>query len=130
VTFNNIYEFFENDTKLMDYYDPTSSVTNNKDASLEIYHKLIEHAKEKECHFKRNEIGYIFYSGKLLISFCVKPEFRSKENLTHFGDLIKKELGEHFECCLFNKNTRAINFLEKIGMKKQKSNNLITLLSI
>lgn len=130
MTYNNIYEFFKDDNNLLEFYDPMSKAKNNEDASMEIYHKLVEHAREKECHFVRNELGYIFYSGKLLISFCVKPELRTKENLIKFGELIKFTIGKHFECFLYNKNTRGIRFLEKVGMKIKKSNNLITLLSI
>lgn len=130
MTFNNIYEYFGSDQHLMEYYDPTSGCKTNKEAVMDIYHKLIEHAKEKPCEFVRDDMGYIFYSDGLLISFCVKPEHRSKENLSYFGNLIKSKVGEHFKCYLFNINKRAINFLERIGMKQIDSNDLITLLSI
>ncbi len=130
MTLNNIYEYFSTDTLLMDYYDPTSNAKDVKEAANEVYHKLIDHSKERDCRFIRDDIGYIFCADKLLISFCVKPEFRDKENLAYFGNLIKKNLGEHFECFLFNRNTRAINFLERIGMEQVKSNELITLLNI
>jgi hypothetical protein len=130
MTLNNIKEFFDSDELLMDYYDPTSSVTNKEEAIIEIYQKLVEHANERECQFVRDEIGYIFYANKLLISFCVKKEYRDKENLAYFGNLIKLKLGEHFDCFLFNKNQKGISFLERIGMKSVKSNNLVTLLSI
>lgn len=125
-----ISDYFEDDVDLMKYYDPTSLVANRDQAISEIYHKLIQHARERECKFVGNDIGYIFYSGNLLISFCVKPACRNKENLEIFGKSMKKELGKHFKCVLFNQNTRGIRFLERIGMKKTKSNNLITLLSI
>ena len=130
MTYNNIYEFFKNDQQLLDYYDPTSNVKTNKEAALEIYQKLIDHSRERECYFERTEVGYIFYAKELLISFCVKPEYRNKETLKYFGNIIKAKLGEHFECFLFNRNSRAIKFLENMGMKKKKSNELITLLSI
>lgn len=130
MTFNNIYEFFENDQELLKYYDPTSLVTNNKEAAMEIYHKLIEHSRERKCSFYRSDLGYIFYSSGLLISFCVKPELRVKENLIKFSNMIKQEVGKHFECYLYNNNKRGINFLKKMGMDVQKSNDLITLLSI
>lgn len=130
MTYNNIYEYFKEDTKLLDNYDPLSEATNNEEAAMEIYHKLIEHSREKECHFVRNELGYIFYSGKLLISFCVKPEFRTKDNLKKFSDLIKFTIGKHFECFLYNKNKRGINFLKKMGLIEKKSNDLVTLLYI
>lgn len=130
MTYNNIYEYFKDDQRLLEYYDPLSEATTNKEAAMEIYHKLIEHSRDRECNFVRNEIGYVFYSGRLLISFCVKPEFRTKENLSKFGDLLKFTMGQKFECLLYNKNTRGINFLKKIGLREKKSDDLLTLLYI
>lgn len=142
MTYKNIYEFFENDSDLLKYFDPQSNAVNNQEASLEIYNNMIDHSRKKKCVFKRVlDIGYIFFEKKsiisrffgsknVLISFCVKPEFRTRDCLSFFSTAIKFELGNHFDCYLYNKNTRAISFLEKLGMKKVKSNNLITLLSI
>lgn len=130
MTYKNIYEFFKNDNSLLQYFDPMSHAKTNEEAALEVYTKLVEHSKERECFFERTEIGYIFFAKELLISFCVKPGYRNKETLKYFGNIIKNKLGEHFSCFLFNRNTRGINFLERIGMQKQKSNDLITLLSI
>ncbi len=130
MTYKNIYDFFKNDSRLLEFFNPLSKAKNNEEAAMEIYHKLVEHSNEKKCEFYRTEIGYLFFTEGLLISFCVKPEYRTKETLKYFGNLIKEKLGEHFNCFLFNRNERAINFLERIGMKKQKSNDLITLLSI
>src|SRR3954469_2855858 len=112
MTYNNIYEYFKDDKKLLEYYDPLSDASNNEEAAMEIYHKLIEHSRERECNFVRNEFGYIFYSGKLLISFCVKPEFRTKENLRKFGEILIHTIGDRIECFLYNRNTRGINFLK------------------
>jgi hypothetical protein len=131
MTYNNIYEYFGKDENLMNYYDPTSSCKTNEEAIMEIYHKLVfDHAKERPCTFVRDDIGYLFYSEGLLISFCVKPEYRDKENLSYFGNLIKSKVGQHFKCYLFNINKKAISFLERIGMIQENSNELITLLSI
>lgn len=142
MTYNNIYEFFKNDKDLLIYFDPQSKALNNEEAAMEIYKKLVDHSKDKRCVFKRvYNIGYVFFEKKsfisrligsrnVLISFCVKPEFRTREGLAFFSDAIKAELGNHFDCYLYNKNTRAISFLEKLGMKKVDSNNLITLLTI
>jgi hypothetical protein len=129
MTLRTISEYFEGDD-LMAYYDPTSSVLNRDEAIAEIYHKLIDHSKERKCHFVRDEIGYLFFSKGLLISFCVKKESRDRENLAYFGNLIKSKLGEHFNCYLFNINKKAIGFLERLGMRKVDSNEVITLLSI
>lgn len=130
MTLNNIKEYFNSDECLLEYYDPTSSVTSKEDAIIEIYQKLVDHARDKKCEFVRDDIGYIFFSKGLLISFCVKKECRDKSNLAYFGNLIKSKLGEHFNCFLFNKNQKSIRFLERIGMKSIKTDNLVTLLSI
>lgn len=129
MTYKNIYEYFEGDN-LIDYYDPTSKAKTHDEAVMDIYQKLVEHSKERKCEFVRDEIGYIFYSEDLLISFCVKKACRDKSNLAYFGNLIKDRLGQHFDCFLFTKNKRAIRFLERIGMKVEEKNHLITLLRI
>jgi hypothetical protein len=137
MTYNNIYEYFKDDRDLLKYYDPLSTAVNNEQASLEIYHKLIEYSKELKCKFIRLEHGYIFYAKpnwysnrRMLISFCLKSEFRAPACVAAFWKEIQKHLGKRFTCCLFNKNTRAINFLMKGGMKVERSNEIITLLSI
>lgn len=137
MTYKNIYEYFENDKDLLKYFDPLSTAYNNEQAALEIYHKLVEHSKERKCKFIRMEQGYIFYARpkwffqkRILISFCLKPEYRTRGHIAIFWDEIRWHLGNHFICYLYNINTRAINFLLKGGMKIKKSNDLITLLSI
>lgn len=130
MTYKNIYEYFGKDENLLNYYDPTSSCKTKDEVIMEIYSKLVEHANTRPCDFVRDDMGYIFYSDGLLISFFVKPEHRNKEDLSYFGNLIKYKVGQHFKCFLFNINTKAINFLERIGMKQVNSNEFITLLSI
>jgi hypothetical protein len=130
MTREDIYEFFKDDKDLLKYFDPNSNAKNNKEASDEIYDKLVEFSCQWNCFFKKNKMGYIFYKNGLLLSFCVKPKYRSKKNLNKFSNLIRSELGNSFSCYLYSVNTRAISFLEKMGLKKIESNNLITLLSI
>jgi ribosomal protein S18 acetylase RimI-like enzyme len=130
MTADIIYDYFKDDKDLLKYFDPESIARDNYEASNEVYHKLIDFSQRWSCFFKRNEMGFIFYRNGLLLSFCVKPEFRNKENLNKFSNFIRQELGNSFSCYLYNVNTRAISFLEKMGMKKIDSNNLITLLSI
>lgn len=137
MTYNNIYEYFKNDHELLRYYDPLSTAVNNEQASMEIYNKMVEYSREYKCIFIRLEHGYIFYAKpkwffqkRILVSFCLKPEFRTWPCVSSFWQEIKKNLGNHFVCYLYNTNTRAINFLSKGGMKIKESNKLITLLSI
>lgn len=137
MTPEDIYEFFKDDNDLLLYFDPLSCAKNNSEASIEIYNRLVnDHAESGGCVFKKNDIWYVFYKKrkwyqrKVLISFCIKKEYRNKDNLIAFGEFMKREIGRHFDCYLYNKNTRAIRFLQAIGMNVVKSNNLITLLSI
>lgn len=137
MTYNNIYEYFKDDAELLKYYDPLSTAVNNEQAALEIYHKLVEYSNDYRCRFIRLEHGYIFYARpkwffqkRILVSFCLKPEFRTWPCVSAFWKEIQNTLGGHFVCYLYNRNTRAINFLLKGGMKVKKTNELITLLSI
>lgn len=137
MTYNNIYEYFKDDEFLLNYFDPFSKAKNNEEAAMEIYQKLVEYSKEYRCEFIRFEHGYIFYvkpkwffQKKRLISFCLKTKYRNWIYASQFWQEIKHCLGKHFTCCLYNKNTRAMGFLLKGGMKIKKSNEFITLLSI
>lgn len=137
MTYNNIYEYFRDDIDLLKYYDPLSLASNNEQAAMEIYHKLIEYTNDYKCKFIRLDHGYIFYAKpngwlqrRMLVSFCLKPEYRNKKSIESFWSEIKKHLGRRFVCYLFNRNTRAINFLLRGGMKIEKANDLITMLSI
>lgn len=139
MTYNNIYEYFKDDIHLLDYFGPLSKVENNADAALVIYLNLVQYSKEykKRCRFKRFDIGYVFFikpkwfwNKNKLVSFCLLPQSRTTEGVGLFWRKIKDYVGNHFTCCLYSKNTRAINFLLKGGMKIKKSNELVTLLSI
>jgi len=132
-----IYEYFKDDDKLLDYFDPLSEANNIEEAVNDVYEKILQHGRESDCNFVCNDIGYFYYSDyllfsdrKVLISFCVKKEHRNKEKLIEFWNLIRKTIGLHFECYLFNKNERAIQWLKKCGMVEEKKNDLITLLTI
>jgi len=132
-----IYEYFREDNELLEYFDPMSKATNIEEAAAEVYGKILQHGNEAECHFICNEVGYFYYSNyllftdrKVLISFCVKKEYRDKARLKEFWDEIMKNIGDHFECYLFNRNKRAIEWLIKCGMQVEKTNDLITRLII
>lgn len=137
MTYNNIYEYFKDDQDLLKFFDPLSVAENNEQAALEIYHKLIEYSRDYHCKFVRLDHGYIFYTKprrwfqrRMLVSFCLKPEHRNRTSTELFWKEIVKHMGKRFMCYLYSKNTRAINFLLKGGMKVEKTNDLITLLSI
>lgn len=48
-----------------------------------------------------------------LTGFFIKPEYRNKEDVSQFWDIILKELNGPFICGIYEKNDRAKKFLEK-----------------
>lgn len=67
-------------------------------------------------------IGYVVTSGNHLYSFAIAMEYRTKEILNQWWYKVKSLLGEKFTCLLFSNNKRAINYLEKRGMKIEWEN--------
>lgn len=61
--------------------------------------------------------GYFVWDDNILISFSISPKYRNKETLSIFWREIKKRLGKEFHCMLYSHNIRAIEFLQKNGMK-------------
>ncbi len=72
------------------------------------YYKLI---------YKKQPIGYFVIFGEYLYSFGIGMNFRKKEVLSRWFQEVKAELPLHFKAILYENNTRAINHLEKQGMK-------------
>jgi hypothetical protein len=135
--YDDIYECFKDDSDLLKYFDPLSTAADNEQASREVYSNLVDYANDRKCKFVKTEMGYVFYAKSkwffqrnILISFCLKNEYRNWVSVSLFWQEIKKNVGKHFICYLYTKNTRAIGFLLKGGMKIKRSNNLVTLLSI
>ncbi len=62
-------------------------------------------------------IGYICICKEieLLYSFGINMLYRTQAIFSLWFKKVKKLVG-NFACCLWNKNTRAIQFLEKMGM--------------
>src|SRR3954467_11753614 len=100
MTYNNIYEYFKYDKDWLKYFHPFSSAKNNEEAVIETLHVMYDHAKEKKCRFVSNEKAYLFYHKRELISFCLKPEYRNKENIKWLWSFMKENIGKHFSCWL------------------------------
>lgn len=75
-----------------------------------------------EVLVNNKEVGYVITSSNHLYSFGVNIKYRTKEILTEWWDKVTKILGENFTCLLFANNTRAINYLQKRGMKIEWQN--------
>jgi ribosomal protein S18 acetylase RimI-like enzyme len=81
--------------------------------------------------YNKQAIGYVVSFRGFLYSFAINKNFRTKEILQDYWNGICKILGEHFICWLYPNNTRAINWLQKCGMKIVEINkelNRVTLL--
>jgi len=110
---------FENDTELIGLYDKGVKVNSVKEVCDSVYEKLeslIEPCEMRGIVIGDKKVGYFTYSPKVLTSFGLNKEYRTKEYLTEFWEAIKKAIGSDFQCALFNHNVRAIEWLEKCGM--------------
>lgn len=89
--------------------------------------------EEKPSYFKvvfnKIAIGFLVISYKRLYSFGVSIKYRTKLVLTQWWEAVKKKVGREFICSLYSKNTRAIQFLLRQGMKiGEVRNNIVTLI--
>jgi hypothetical protein len=67
--------------------------------------------------WQKKAIGYVVVFQDFLYSFGVNIKFRIAEILTSWWNEIMKVLGGRFICMLFKNNTRAIEYLERRGMR-------------
>jgi len=57
----------------------------------------------------------------MLFSFAFNMHYRKKVFLIDWLKEVEKVLGEHYYTCLWNKNTRAIDFFKKNGFEEYQS---------
>lgn len=107
---------FEEDTKIVELYDPNVEVKSIDDVVKSISEKIFE-IKDlcicKGVYEKGKLIGYYVYTDMLLISFSLASQYRTRGHLREFFGMIRKDLGKKFVCRLWNKNIRAIKWLLK-----------------
>jgi hypothetical protein len=111
---------FEGDLDIFKYFDPSASVKTIDDVVDNVVDKLFDYATEYDVSFVPFDNGYIFHSSNMLISFGINVEHRTSENLSAMWDFILERLGDNFTCMLFDRNTRAINWLKRCGMRIEK----------
>jgi hypothetical protein len=123
---------FKGDNKLNEYHITGS---NDLDKCVE---DTIDKIKETSTLFELlllsvifdgQTIGFTVLGGGLLYSFGINNKYRVKEILTEWIQEIKDLLDNDFKCILWNKNSRAIKFLERQGMKIEDKNNDYTTLN-
>jgi hypothetical protein len=60
-----------------------------------------------------------------LTGFFLKPEYRTKENVTELWNKIDENFDKDYYVGVFSKNTRAIEFLSKKTQTKYEHNNVV-----
>ncbi len=118
-----IISAFIGDDELLDEYQPEK---------WESTESLAEYVKKEilsvpDTHlYKINDgqtdIGYCAltiegYRPYMLLSFGVNMIYRKKEVLLSWLDQVEKKLGQPYYTCLWNENTRAIDFFKKNGFE-------------
>ena len=57
------------------------------------------------------------YGNKYLTGFFLKPEYRNWDYIKEFWSIVNKEIGEDYSVGLYEKNSRAVKFIERSGGK-------------
>ena len=110
---------FAGDREIVKLYDPNVKVESVKDVTDNIFDKIekIETGCGIKGVFHREKlIGYFVTYDKILVSFSLAMQYRTRTYLRAFFSLIKDEIGKEIYCRLWTKNTRAIRWLMKNGM--------------
>lgn len=124
---------FYGDDDLKKYYDESCDIQCHEDMifntsdKLNDYPNFFENTKAFNVKLGEVCIGYFYVveNPAMLVSFAISKDFRSKENLINFFDMIKSKLNDSFTCMLFKKNSRAISWLIKCGMSVDHETELI-----
>jgi len=119
-----IVEIFTEDKELYKYCDPDFVIDKDK-VSVKIVKRIQDTLKtypDSYCVINERDnyfFVFLFAHGEwVLYSFGVHPDFRTHENLQRFWEHLTREHDE-FICYLYDNNTRAINWLKKMGMVQE-----------
>lgn len=119
----------EGDDEIFKYCDPNYAESTVEKLVKSIHEKILEYPKDyKDCFFSGFEIdkevvGYIFCIKRpnLLVSFGLNKKYRTPIILKNMFDEIKNVFDNgHFESYMWERNERAIKWLEKCGMVKDE----------
>lgn len=114
---------FKDDNDINKYCDAEYKDATINELVLSVYDKLLEHEQLGFCKFvdliiDGELIGFFFCFQYLLVSFGINKNHRNKETLKKVFDIIKDEFDGYFECYMWERNKRAINWLKKCGMEE------------
>lgn len=121
---------FTEDKELPKFYDPNKNLSSIEEIVDDVSGKIKSHDNGElvlmGVYEKNNLIGYFVFKNKLLISFSINVQYRTRHNLRAFFRLMKSELRNGFGAMLWTKNVRAIKWLTKNGMKTVFHNEQVT----
>ena len=131
ISYEQDYEGF--DKFHVEKFDFESSVQKTLSMAEEMSNQI--ELKYYEVLFNNIAIGYFIIFKECLYSFAIAKNYRTKAGvLKEWWALLKIMLERIFVCILYRNNTRAISFLQRMGMKETEGNfsdkNLITLVNI
>lgn len=115
-----VYNAFFDDHEIIEFYDRAANVKTTEQAIENVCEKIRDHypdAKIFGVDIDNTKVGYFVTKDNLLISFGMNIKHRNKITLTVFWNEIKSKLGNNFNSILYSHNIRAINWLQKSGMK-------------
>lgn len=113
---------FMDDTELFDKYhvingDSEASIADTKFRikDIELYLPVERFLLKKE----NNTIGFTCLSKikNILYSFGININHRDKDTVLEWFSEVKRMLSDNFVCILHKKNTRAVSFMKRNGMK-------------
>jgi len=107
-----------------------------RDCVEDTYYRIVQASEEYlldwfEIRKNGKVIGFTILSRpySFLYSFGLNKEYRKREISEYWWQFVRGVLGNKFSCVLWAKNSRAINFLVKNGMKifaqKEKETHLM-----
>lgn len=119
---DTIFTAFKDDNEIGLYCDPSIAGATPDEVSLDVYNKLSEYETFYNGTFKEYQkngqaVGFCYLIGNVLISFGINKSHRNKETLEDFYNFISSDgVSSAF---MWERNERAINWLNKCGMEKE-----------
>ncbi len=115
-----VYNAIIDDDEILEYYDKSVNVKTPLEAIDNICFKIKDSYPDAliyGIHVEGEKVGYFVYKDNLLVSFGISVRHRNKETLSLFWQEIKNRLGNNFNSLLYSHNIRAIEWLQRNGMK-------------
>jgi hypothetical protein len=124
ISYEAIKIAFANDTDIAENCDPNNEDKSQDGVAKDVYEKIVEYEELFDGNFivlnsDGKDVGFVYCLPRLLVSFGVNKQYRTKEFLPVVFDTIKQNAGEEFESFMWSRNTRAIQWLKKCGMTEE-----------